>query len=63
MAEYPLGLSFDDVLLLPCLSTILPGDADVSSRLVSSFPLRLPIDPFFPDGYGDGIGNGDCHGA
>ncbi len=43
MAEYPLGLSFDDVLLLPCLSTILPGDADVSSRLVSSFPLRLPI--------------------
>ncbi len=43
MAEIQLGLTFDDVLLLPCLSTILPGEADTSSHLLSGFPLRLPI--------------------
>lgn len=43
MAEIQLGLTFDDVLLLPCLSTILPGEADPSSQLCADFPLRLPI--------------------
>ena len=45
MADLPLGLSFDDVLLLPRLSAILPGDADISSQLVPGFdmPLRLII--------------------
>ena len=43
MAEIQLGLTFDDVLLLPCLSTILPGEADPSSQLCAGFPLRLPI--------------------
>lgn len=43
MAEIQLGLTFDDVLLLPCLSSILPGEADPSSRLLAGFPLRLPI--------------------
>ena len=43
MAEIQLGLTFDDVLLLPCLSTILPGEADPSSQLVKGFSLRLPI--------------------
>lgn len=43
MAEIQLGLTFDDVLLLPCLSTILPGEADPSSSLVKGFPLRMPI--------------------
>lgn len=43
MAEIPFGLTFDDVLLLPCLSTILPGQADPSSQLLVGFPLRLPI--------------------
>lgn len=43
MAEIQLGLTFDDVLLLPCLSSILPGEADPSSQLLSGFPLRLPI--------------------
>ncbi len=43
MAEIQLGLTFDDVLLLPCLSTILPGEADPSSQLVPGFSLRLPI--------------------
>ena len=43
MAEIQLGLTFDDVLLLPCLSTILPGEADPCSQLCEGFPLRLPI--------------------
>ncbi len=43
MAEIQLGLTFDDVLLLPCLSSILPGEADPSSLLCKEIPLRLPI--------------------
>ena len=43
MAEYQIGLTFDDVLLLPCMSSILPGDACISSQLVDSFLLNLPI--------------------
>ena len=43
MEEIQLGLTFDDVLLLPCLSTILPGQADPSSQLCPGIPLRLPI--------------------
>ena len=43
MAEIQLGLTFDDVLLLPCLSTILPGEADPSSQLCAGIPLRLPF--------------------
>ncbi|MBQ1961273.1 MAG: IMP dehydrogenase, partial [Akkermansia sp.] len=43
MEEIQLGLTFDDVLLLPCLSTILPGEADPASQLCANFPLRLPI--------------------
>lgn len=40
MADFPLGLSFDDVLLLPRLSAILPGDADISSQLVPGFDMK-----------------------
>ena len=43
MAEIQLGLTFDDVLLLPCLSSILPGEADPGSRLCEGISLRLPI--------------------
>ncbi len=43
MDEIQLGLTFDDVLLLPALSTILPGEANPSSQLVKDFSLRLPI--------------------
>jgi IMP dehydrogenase len=38
-----LGLSFDDVLLVPQLSEILPGEADISTRLAPSLPLHIPI--------------------
>ena len=43
MADFPLGLSFDDVLLLPRLSAILPGDADISSQLVPGFDMKIPM--------------------
>lgn len=43
MAEITLGLSFDDVLLLPRKSTILPGEADLGSQLVPGIKLNIPV--------------------
>ncbi len=37
------GLTFDDVLLEPGLSDILPSDVDVRSRITRSISLNLPI--------------------
>ncbi len=37
------ALSFDDVLLLPCKSSVLPKDTDVSTRLTSRIHLKIPI--------------------
>jgi IMP dehydrogenase len=39
----PPALTFDDVLLLPAHSEILPGDADTAARLSRSIRLRLPL--------------------
>ncbi len=39
----PEALAFDDVLLAPGYSTVLPADADVSTRLTRSISLNLPI--------------------
>jgi IMP dehydrogenase len=43
MADISLGLSFDDVLLVPALSSVLPGDADLSTLLAEGIPLSLPV--------------------
>ncbi|MFK7851664.1 MAG: IMP dehydrogenase [Akkermansiaceae bacterium] len=43
MAEISLGLSFDDVLLVPALSSILPGEADIGTHLTEDISLRLPV--------------------
>ena len=43
MGDLPLGLSFDDVLLVPQKSGILPAEADLSTRLTESIPLHIPI--------------------
>ena len=43
MAEISLGLSFDDVLLVPALSSVLPGDADFSTHVTAGIPLFLPV--------------------
>ena len=37
------ALTFDDVLLVPQLSSILPKDVDVSSRLTRNIKLNIPL--------------------
>jgi len=37
------ALAFDDVLLIPGYSTVLPGEADLRTRLTRSISLNLPI--------------------
>ncbi|HMK57040.1 MAG TPA: IMP dehydrogenase [Dissulfurispiraceae bacterium] len=41
--DLPLGLTFDDVLLLPAKSDVLPGDVDVSTNLTQNIRLNVPI--------------------
>ncbi len=43
MGDLPLGLSFDDVLLVPRHSAILPSDANLATRLTNGIPLNIPI--------------------
>jgi IMP dehydrogenase len=38
-----LGLTFDDVLLLPDSSDVLPNEADTSTRLTRRLRLRIPL--------------------
>jgi IMP dehydrogenase len=39
----PLGLTFDDVLLLPAASDILPSEANTATRLSRSITLHTPL--------------------
>ncbi len=41
--EIPLGLTFDDVLLQPCASDVLPSQADTRTQLTKSIALNIPI--------------------
>ena len=43
MDEIPLGLTFDDVLLVPAASDTLPAEADVSTRLTREIVLNIPV--------------------
>ena len=43
MAEISLGLSFDDVLLVPAFSAVLPGEADLSTHVTAGIPLHIPV--------------------
>ncbi len=43
IADIPLGLTFDDVLLRPGASEILPGNADTRTRLTRNIDLNIPI--------------------
>ncbi|WP_072749961.1 IMP dehydrogenase [Rhodococcus maanshanensis] len=38
-----LGLTFDDVLLLPAASDVIPGQVDTSSQLTRDIRLRVPL--------------------
>ena len=37
------GLTFDDVLIEPRYSTVVPAEVDVSTRLTTRIPMKLPI--------------------
>jgi IMP dehydrogenase len=37
------GLTFDDVLILPSKSSVIPADADVTTRLSQNIELKIPL--------------------
>src|ERR1700735_2565693 len=39
----PVGLTYDDVLLLPAHSDLMPSEADTGSRITRKYRLRIPI--------------------
>ena len=39
----PIGLTFDDVLLIPAESAVLPRDTDVATRLTERITLNIPL--------------------
>lgn len=41
--EIPSSLTFDDVLLIPCKSEVLPRDIDVSTLLTKTIRLHIPL--------------------
>lgn len=43
MPEIPEGLTFDDVLLVPAHSEVLPRGVDVSTKFTREISLRTPI--------------------
>src|SRR6476660_10350986 len=43
VSDIPLGLTFDDVLLQPLESSVLPSQADTRTRLTREIPLHIPI--------------------
>jgi IMP dehydrogenase len=42
-APLPVGLTFDDVLLLPARSRVMPREIDVSTVLTNSLPMAMPL--------------------
>src|SRR5207302_8786998 len=42
-ADIPLGLTFDDVLLQPLESSVLPSQADTRTELTRGIPLNIPV--------------------
>ncbi|MFN4039257.1 MAG: IMP dehydrogenase, partial [Erythrobacter sp.] len=41
--DIPLGLTFDDVLLRPAESSVLPSMADTRTRLTREIALNIPV--------------------
>lgn len=41
--QVPEGLTFDDVLLVPALSDVLPADTDTSTQLTRNIRLQIPL--------------------
>ena len=55
------GLTFDDVLLIPAESHVLPSQVDISTHLTK----KIKLNPHYDGGYGyrHGSGYGHCHCA
>ncbi len=43
MGDIPLALTFDDVLLVPQYSEVLPGEVDTRTRLARDIELNIPL--------------------
>ena len=43
MAEISLGFSFDDVLLVPAMSAVLPAEVDISTHVTADIALHIPV--------------------
>ena len=41
--DFRVGLTFDDLLLLPCQSDVLPGEVDTRTRFSRNIELKIPI--------------------
>ncbi len=41
--EIPIGLTFDDVLLVPAHSQVLPKEVDLTTQLTASIKLNIPL--------------------
>ncbi len=41
--KIPVGLTFDDVLLMPSKSDIMPRDVDISTQLTKSIKINIPL--------------------
>ncbi len=42
-ADFPIGLTFDDVLLVPQHSDVLPRDVSVATRFSRNVPINVPL--------------------
>ncbi len=42
-SDFPLALTFDDVLLLPARSRVHPRDVDLKTRLTANISLNIPV--------------------
>ena len=42
-ADIPEGLTFDDVLLLPARSDVLPSETDTSTQFTRNISLQIPL--------------------
>jgi IMP dehydrogenase len=43
ITDIPLGLTFDDVLLQPLQSSVLPSQAETTTQLTRQIPLNIPL--------------------
>lgn len=43
MTEFPIGLTYDDVLLLPGATDVIPSEVDTTTRLTREISLKIPL--------------------